>query len=202
MMEDEDKRIMKILPYIILFSFFSIFFITLALVQFGITNDFLFFELQGVADNLSASGVIGSEQANITQSMFENYQDIPSHLDYLWFGIYLVFFISTIMYSYLARRQNYLGVFSMFFYGFLFLLFVLSLVVIITDWWQTNILLAMIPNALYSVPIFSFYLSNIGVITLLHLVLCYVVNIMDIDISKMDLRKKKEQKAFEDNEVL
>jgi hypothetical protein len=61
----------------------------------------------------------------------------------------------------------------------------------------------MLPTVHVIVPKFYYYLDNIGVFSVIHLIACLVINMVDLDFAKIFQKKKIEQKALEeDNEVV
>jgi len=203
MIEEEsgENKIFGILPYIIIFSLMSMISVTVALLMYGINNDYIFYNLQNVSEELAADGVMQQSYADLSQSFFDNYHNVPPALDYIWLAIYIIFILTTLAYSYQAKRVGYIGVFGYIFFGIMILLFVASIVDTITSWWKTEILFSIMPSAIYSMPMYSYYISNLGILILLQTIGCFIANVIDFDLSKLNARKKKEQDAIE-NEVL
>lgn len=196
-----QENVLKIMPLIAFFSLIAIIYFTFALIQFGVTNDYMFYNMQEISEDLTDNGVVLNTTADLTLSMFENYREIPKHLDSLFLGIYILFVFSTLIYSYYTQELNHVGMFGYLFFGIMVFLFIVGVVDTLTTWWQTEILDTILPFTLYSTPIFNYYISHIGMFSLIHCLLCLFANKIDLDFSKGILRKEKEREAI-DNEVL
>jgi len=199
---DKDENMFAVLTVMVAFCLISTLAVSTYMINFAVMNDYVIVPIQNLSEELEADDIIIDGQSDLTQEMGEFFQTIPFYLDPLWFGIYLLFIINTFIFAYRARPQNYFGFFSILFYGLMFLLFMLSLFVIFAEWWRDSILLPMLPTVLSYVPLFSFYLNNVGILTAIQIVICLFINLTDFDFSAIYTRKKKEQLSLEDNEVL
>lgn len=189
--------------WILIFSFVSIIYITYAILNFAIINDYLLYNLQDISESLEVQGVVGTGFSNITQSFGNSYTSFNFHWDDLWFIAYWIFLISTLIAAYQSRQMNYFGFLPFLFYGIMFVLFLLTLFTTLTDWWKTEIMLALFPDIIIYLPKFYFYLDNIGIFSAVHIVLCLLVNLIDFDFGKIINRRKQEQQALqEDDEVV
>ena len=171
--------------------------------MFVTTHDYLIHDLQNASEILETQGVV----TNGTSAQLQEYADwvrgVPSFADPIWFATYISFFISSIILAYLTERQGTYIFLNYLFYGLMVFLFVLSLFTTLTNWWQNEILLKLIPNIQYQMPLFSFYLRNIGVLALFQMVACLFANQVDIDVTEYFNRKKKEREQIsQDSELI
>lgn len=194
--------ILEISALTLVFSFISIIYIFIAVFLFATSNDYIFVELQNISETLEQQGIIKNGTSARTQTYGETYQEFNYHLDDLWFIAYLVFIISSLIVSYKAERQNYFSFLGILFYGLMFVLFLLTLFSTITNWFKDEILLSIVPTAYIVVPKFYYYLDHIGIFSAIHLVVCLLVNMIDLDLAKIFQKKKEEEAVMNDEEVV
>lgn len=180
----------------------SILYIFVSLFMYGISNDYLFYQLQNVTETLEGSGHLNAGTANLTQTFGDSYTNFNFHIDDLWFISYLIFFISSITVAYKTRIHGYFTKLGFLFYFIMFVLFLLSIFSTLTDWFNTEILEKVFPTAIIFVPKFYWYVAHLGIVTLIHLVLCTLISMVDFDIAKIVARRKQEEQVLEDNERL
>ena len=194
--------IISISVFIMIFSFISIIYIFSSIFLFATANDFLFFNMQNLTEELENQNIVKEGTAALTQTFGDDFTNFELHLDDLWLIAYILFIISSLVVCYKADRQNYYSFLGWLFYGIMFFLFVLTLFSTITDWFKDELLLTILPNVALVIPKFFFFLDNIGIFSGIHLIVCLLVNMVDFDFAKIFQKKKLEQKALEDNEVI
>jgi len=201
-MGNKKGNILQISGWIVLFSLLSIVYITLALVNFVVINDYAIYSLQNISETLEEQGTLKPGFSNITLAWGNKFTNFNFHLDDLWFLVYFIFIVGTITLSYNIRFSNYFGFFSYLFYGIMFSLFLLTIYTSVTNWFKDEILIRMIPNAITLLPKFYYYLEHIGIFSAIHIVICLLVNVIDFDFSKNILRKKQEESVLKDDEII
>lgn len=190
---------MDMMPMILLFSLVSIVYISFALINFAAVNDYVFYEMQNITETLERDAIIRAGTANFTLSAADSYRTTNLHIDDFWLFLYMVFFISTLITAYKTRQKNYYSFLSIMFYGIMFILFLLSIFASLTDWFNEQVLLRALPNAIILLPKFYFFLEHIGIFTSIQVVACLVVNQLNFDFATIRERRKKE---ITDSEVL
>ena len=98
----------------------------MALFGFGIANDFLFFELQNITEQLEQQGVVSSGTAARTQTYGDDFTNFNFHLDDIWLIAYIVFIGSSIAMSYQTKKEGYFTTLGYLFYFIMFILFLLK----------------------------------------------------------------------------
>lgn len=192
----------QVAAFALIFAFISIIYIFISVFMYAAANDYLFYNLQNFTEQMEADGIVKSGTAARTQSYGDDFTNFNLHLDDLWLIAYLVFLISSFVVSYKADRQSYFSFLGLLFYGIMFLLFILTIFSTLTTWFKTDILLKVIPTAYLIVPKFYYYLDNIGIFSVVHLVICAVLNMVDFDLPTIFQKKKREQQALEDEEIV
>lgn len=194
--------ITKIAAFSLVFSLISIIYIFISVFLYATANDYLFYNLQNLTEELEQDGIVKEGTAALTQTFGEDFKDFELHLDDLWLIAYILFIASSFMISYKADRHNYFSFLGLLFYGFMFILFLLTIVSTITIWFKDNVLLAILPTVHIIVPKFYYYLDHLGVFSAIHLGICLLINMIDFDLAKIHQKKKIEEQAMEDNEVV
>ena len=187
---------------VMVFSFISIIYMFIAVMQIGITNDYILYNVQAVVDNLGNQSILGNNTVAYLQTVGDTYTSFNFHLDDVWFLVYVMFIITSFITAYQARGNNYFTFLGMLFYGTMFLMFILTIFTTLTEWFRDEVLLALLPTVSLVIPKFYFYLDNIGIISLIHIVACLIINMVDFDFAKIFAKKKQEQNALEDEEVV
>ena len=185
----------------VVFSLTSIIYIFLAVLNYGIINDYIIFNMQNVTETLYNDGIIPNRTVNFMQARADEFRLFNFHFDDLWFLSYFVFVFSSLTLAYRTRQMNYFGFLNTLFYGVMFMLFVLSIFTTLTTWFNDNILLKILPGVIILLPKFYFYLEHIGLFTLVHFVLCMLINMVDLDFASIVRKKKKEDEVMDDEVV-
>lgn len=197
---NKKGNVLAIVPMVVFFSFLSLVVLSISMIYFGLTNDYILFNMQEISIDLENKSVIPEGYADMTQERFEGFQQSPALIDDFWFAIYIIFIMLTLLFAYMTKTNNYLSSFSYLLWGIMLSLFVLSIITIITDWWTIQILNNIIPNAIEYMPKFNSWLNNVGIWTAIHLALLVLVNLLDVDINKINRRKEKELQAIDKSE--
>lgn len=174
-------------------AFFSSLFIGMTLFFYAVFNDYVMFSVYEVVQTMEASGVIGSWVATMIVFFQETILFlIPNILDILWAMIFLLFAFNFLQSAYFAKREGYFSALSFLTFGIMVLLFVLSIFITLAQWFQIEFVARVLPTLAYATPLFSFYLSNIGIINTLLIAIAIILNFIDLDISSFRFRKEKE----------
>jgi len=189
---NKRSNIFELTPVVVLFSLVSIIFLSFYFIQFDIWNDYLISPLQDISENLSASGTVAPETGNQTLIYGQGFQQVGGYADYIWLAIYIMFWGSCIGWAYMSRPQNYWGLFAGLFYALMIILFILSIFVTITNWYKDNFFLKIMPTAMTSLPMFSYWLDNIGVFTLIQVIICMLINVSNFNLNIFNRNKQTE----------
>lgn len=192
----------NIMGFAMVFCFISIVYIFIALFLYVSANDYLFYNLQNLTEQLEADNIVKAGTAAQTQVYGDDFTSFNFHMDDLWLTAYIIFIATSLIVSYKSKQQSYFSFLAWLFYGLMIFLFLLTIFATLTNWFKDEVLLRVIPTAAIVVPKFYYYLSHIGIFSAFHLVACLVANMLDFDFSKIIGRKKQEEAAMEDNEVV
>lgn len=195
-------KMQDIFGMIMLFSFISIIFIFIAVLNIGITSDYLLYTLQETVEDLNNQSILSNYTTAQLQIVGDDYTNFNFQLDNLWFFVYVMFWISSLVVAYRADRQNYFGFLGMLFYGTMFMLFILTIFSTLTDWFKDSILIPILPATYLVIPKFYYYLDHIGIFSAAQIVICMIINMVDFDFAKISTKKKQEEAALEGEEIV
>jgi len=190
---DGESRIFDVLPAIISFSFISVFFCSLYLLYFGVINDYVLSSVQDVIESLALGGLVSQTTVTTGLTLGTDFLKTGAYVDILWAIIYLTFLGSTIYYCYKCNAENHFTMFTYLFLGSMFVLFMFSIYLQISVWFKANFLDNLFPNIATMMPMFNFWFNWAGVFTLVHLLVCGLVVMYDLDINNFMKRKDKEK---------
>lgn len=179
-------------------SFISSILIGLALFFYAVFNDYVYYNLNLAVVSLEDSGLIGGW----VNTMMENFQDtilvlIPNTLDLLWVIVFILFAFNFLRSAYFAKREGYLSALSFLTFGIMTILFIMSIFVTLSTWFQTEFVAKLMPTLVYSTPFFSMYLQNIGLVNVILIALAIILNFVDLEMSRFKFRKEAEKEASE-----
>jgi len=132
----------------------------------------------------------------------ENYQD--TNLRFIDYGILLslVLMCATgLAIAYFSRSLNYFSFLGMLTYGLMFLLFVVGMVETYTSWIY-DIIINLFPTMVIDLPIFDYWLSNVGIIVLVLCGFMLLINQIDFDLAVITRRKDKERDMLNQDEIV
>ena len=177
---------------ITIFLFIGTFFVYGSFLLYALLNDYAFFELDQVAVAFNNSGMINDQIYPAISDTFTTATIFPAYLDYFFLASFIYMIVGMFMISYKTRRQGYFEFLAVLTYGMMFIMFILSLVVTFSVWFRDDIILAVLPTISLSLPFFSYYLENVGLINFIVILICLILNFVDLDMSKFKSRKDKD----------
>jgi hypothetical protein len=178
--------------YILIFSFISVVTLFFSILTLAVINNYAVGDLYNLVNQFVSEGLIPSNFGNIADVIAGATPNILPVIDYIWFGAFVSMIISTLVYSYNSKRQNYFTVLTMAVLGIVIFIYIGSYFITMTDWFRVEILNRVFPTISAYTPIFNWYLDNIGVINLVLVVLTVIANFVDLDFRKFTSRKESE----------
>ena len=185
----EEKNSYEAFQSIIMFSFTSIVFVFVSLVLLGSFNNFALDRLISISNTLVSIGLIDNAFASTAEDSASTLLDIISYLDLIWFGAFLTMATSSVIFSYFVKRENYFGLLTMTTIGIIIVTFIGGIIIQVVEWFRDDILNPVFPTISDAMPLFTWYIDNIGVINLIIIGLCIIANFVDLDLSKFNQRK-------------
>ena len=192
-----SKGMLKAFGVVVTFSLVSVMMIFILYLIFTLGNNYIAVPLINVTNVTNFDPMInaGIEQAGLS------YQNTNLQMiDWGFFFGLVVLTSTSLSLSYYSRCMNYFSFLSILTYGLMFLMFIVSMMEITTDWIYT-MLVNLLPSIVINLPIFNWFLSYIGVYLLTLMSVMLLLNQVDFDLAVIYKRKDKENDVFDD-EVL
>ena len=86
-------------------------------------------------------------------------------------------------------------------YGLMFILFLLGMIEEYTSWFY-DMLINLFPTMVIDLPVFNWFLSNIGIYVLVLTSIMLLINQLDFDFAVINRRKEKERDVLTEDEVI
>jgi hypothetical protein len=190
-----NRNVLGLIPIVGLVMVVLMFF---AVIFWASANDFGVYNIVMASEGLYNQSIIDAGTFAEIESVASEYYEIIEFFDYFFLAGILIFIGGTISLSYFSRSAEDGEFFSLLFIGSMFMLFMLSMVAVFTDWFQTNLLYLIIPNLEGTFLFFDFYYTNIGVISFIQFLVCLFVNKVDFK----DFNKGNTEVVVDNNEVV
>jgi len=177
--------------------------INFVILQYGITNDYVFVRLQDISEDFEEQGLYTStiNITNMTLSAGQAYQDTINWLDNIWFAVYIGFIMITFAIAYRIKSPSDISFFMVMLYGIFIFLFVGWISDVFVSWFTTNVTLAMLPNALEYFPKFEWFTSNIGIINVCHAVILLILSRINFQHALRSSINKQELESLDQEEI-
>lgn len=198
-----DFNTEDIIGTFLIISLMSVLSLTIGIILLGTGNDYALGTLYDIEVDLVNNGIITdsrviSQTEDINQSVLAWF----GYLDNIWLLAYVAMSIMLFMGAYYSKRLNFFTFCNLMYVGIFLILFILDSLYITTVWVRNEVLLNILPTANTLIPKFTFFLDHLGIIISIQLALCFLLNVLDLNIVIEKFRKNKEQEALKTEEVL
>ena len=167
------------LKKMIMFSIFSVLFVGSALIAYVAFNDYFLVTVYNLAVSFQSAGIISAGTVLSIDSITGLTGLIPAFLDKLWVAGYIFFIISIAKGVYESKKEGYFTTIGSLTYGVIILMFISGLVSEVTNY-VYDIFFSIIPSISLQAPLFTFYISNLGIINLTLSLFFILLNFIDI----------------------
>lgn len=168
----------QVFGWIILFSLISSIFLFVAVLLWGINNDYVLFEVNEQAQSLANSSIITNTSAASAEASGNAHANLNFYFDFWWLGNYISLWIATVAVSYFSREEEYFSFLGLLFFGTMFILFIIAVIYPLTEWWVNDLLYKILPGLQGTLPMFDHYNDNVGIYSFIHLLVCIFANRM------------------------
>jgi len=192
-----------LLFFLIVATLVSALVVNVVVIQYGITNDYIFVNLQDISEELEDRGLYTNtfNVSNLTLFIAESYQDTINWLDNIWFMTYIIFILITFYIAYEIKVPTDMNFFMVLLYGIFIFLFVAYLSDIFVVWFTNQVTLQLMPNVLEFFPKYSWYVNNIGLINLVHGILLILISRLNFQHTQRDNINKQEIDSLDEGEI-
>lgn len=173
------KGLSFIVGSLVAFTFIALIFMFSAVFVQQLGEDYL---IKDTAD-IGVSILDNSTQLTTPQESIREIQNdwtnwnIPYDLMFLF--VWLMFIVTTIKSSFEANKEGIFSFFGYIFIGSMLLLLITSYVATFSEWFLVEIFYNVFDDLSFSLPIFNFYMSNIGIINFVWWIVLIGVNFID-----------------------
>lgn len=170
-------------PIMILTSFviISIMFIFTSVLIFEAGEDYVISETADIGRNI-LSNQSTAEVQGLTTTIDElqaDYSAFAFPYDLFFLLMWISTFSFTVYSTFLANKEGIFSFFGFLFIGSMLMLLITTYLSTFTSWFMTNIFDALFNDLTLSLPIFTFYLSNLGLINFIWWIILLLVSIID-----------------------
>ena len=88
---NKKSNVLNISMYALVFSIASIIYVFISVFTYAAANDYLFYNMQNITEELENQGIVTNGTAALTQTFGDDYTTFNFHLDDLWLTSYIVF---------------------------------------------------------------------------------------------------------------
>jgi len=175
--------------------------INFVLVQYGITSDYVFSNLQNITEEMQDGGYFSTNVSNDTLMIVEEYQKTILILDDIWFAIYILFIMFTLTLAYRIKTPTDINFFLILLFGIFIFLFMGYFSDIFVNWFTNNITLKLMPDAMGYFPKYSWYVANIGLINTVHAVILLLISRLNFQFGVRDEINRQETESLDSEEI-
>jgi mannose/fructose/N-acetylgalactosamine-specific phosphotransferase system component IID len=179
-MKNNKKAISFSLSIILFFAISSVIFIFSSVLIKETGTEYFISPVADIGRDILNDTNISQELGVNAVTRIEN-KWIEFNLPYDLF--FLLFWISTfaltVTSAFQSRKQGIFSFFGFTFVGALLFLLITSYIGTFTDWFMTEIFYKIFADINLSIPILTFYLSNLGLINFIWLLILILLNIID-----------------------
>lgn len=185
--------------YIAMFSLVLMILSIFSILIWGVNNDYVLYYAYNASEQIHQKGFISDQIMDTIASVGETHAGMVVYFDWWFAGAYILFFFSLIMMSYFLPEDSEIGFLTMLFYGTMVVLFVITIIDVVTKWLATDILYQLVPNLQGSFHKFDFIVENNGFLSFILMMICLFANKIDL---KLFRRKGQKIDARISGEVL
>jgi len=169
-------NVKTIFGYITVASFIMIIALSFGIILWAFNQDYIIYELGSQAETMKNNSLITNQSYNSIESAGNFHAGLSLYFDWWYIGTYIAFFLGSIIVAYFSREEGYGSFLTNLFFGIMVMLFIISILNTITDWWINDILYNLIPNLDNTLPMFDHQTSNIGIYSFIQMLLCLLAN--------------------------
>lgn len=175
----KNKAVIFNIQILIAFTFIGLIFMFSAVFIQQIGQDYLIKETAEIGrDILDNSTALTTPQVKITEIQNDwSSWNIPYDLFFLF--VWVMFIGVTVKSSFETNKQGIFSFFGFLFLGSMLLLLITSYISVFASWFLTEIFYNVFDDLNFSLPIFNFYMSNIGIINFIWWISLLIINFID-----------------------
>lgn len=166
----------------------TVFSILFMVLYFEFQKEYLIGSIVDVSENITMS-------AQAHESIEKAETELNSYVieyDLFFLSFILTAFIESLYLAQLSKKEGYFSFLTLLFFGSLFILGLVGILTTVTEWFVEELFKPLLGSAYPSLPIMTFFVDNMGIISFLWFIILLFVNQLDFI-----LPKKKTLGGFE-----
>jgi len=172
-----------------LIVFLGSFAVNIVLLMYVFFHNYVFLNIYDVAGTIS---IFPSGFITIMENFVNWFQILPQNIDNLWFASFVLFVVLLIRSSYFARRISNFSFVSFMNITIYFLLFAMGIGVELAQWFNNLIINEVLMGFSVLTPKYTLYIDNCLIINTVIIIICLIINRVDLDLVRDFSRKFKE----------
>jgi len=188
---------LDIMTLFVMFIFILTVVTTWFIIQTGVVNDYVVYNLVEYTDDLEARGIVTADSNAVANNAGNQFINIIYWIDDLWLVCYVLFSLGMIYIAYTAPKENVFSFSGLVYLGIMVCMLFFDIMYQIYNWWVNQLLYNLLPTAEAVIPSFLWFLNNAGLIITIQLVFYLLLSTIDLDISKFIARDRKEEEVKE-----
>jgi len=176
------KGLSNILGIIVAFALIAVSYFFVSLLIFEGGEQYLITPTADIGKDIISENTVPSVNSSVSASIDQlatNYSAFSFPYDLFFFMMWIALFVTSIWLAFQANKTGIFEFFGMLFVGTLLLLLITSYVSEFTSWFLSEIFNKVFADANVSMPIFLFYLNNLGIINFIWWIVLLLVNTID-----------------------
>lgn len=162
------------------FAILSIMFIFATVLIFETGEDYVIKETADLGVSILNDTALTPDQGvNAVNNIRNKYSGFAYPYDLFFLLMWVSTFTFTIFSTFKSNKEGIFTFFGMLFMGSILMLLITSYLASFTDWFMTNIFNALFDDITISLPIFTFYLANLGLINFIWFLVLALVSVVD-----------------------
>jgi hypothetical protein len=179
---NNKKGIGVLYGVIIGFAIFAMMYFFMSVLVYETGKEYVIQPMAETGKQIISDNVVPSVNASVSAKIDElqaDYNGYSFRYDLFFLLVWITAFVSTVWVSFKANKEGIFSFMGYLFLGSMFVLLMTSFVSDFVSWFLTEVFYKLFDDVNIPMPIFMFYLSNLGVINFFWWLVVVTINIID-----------------------
>jgi hypothetical protein len=177
-----NKGLSNLMLVIISFAIISVVYFFTAIFVYESGGEYFISPMSEIGKTIIADETVSSVNASVSATINEvenGYLNFVFPFDLFFLAMWIITFSSTVVLAFKTNKEGLFSFFGYLFIGSLMLLLITTYVNDFLAWFMTEIFAGMFGDSLINMPIFLFYIANLGLINFIWWIILVLINIID-----------------------
>jgi hypothetical protein len=177
-----NKGLSNLMLVIISFAIISVVYFFTAVFVYESGGEYFITPMSDIGKTVISAETVPSVNASVSAAITEvenSYLNFGFPFDLFFLAMWIITFSSTVVIAFKTNKEGLFSFFGYLFIGSLMLLLITTYVNDFLAWFMTEIFAGMFGDSLISMPIFLFYIANLGLINFIWWIILVLINIID-----------------------